>query len=129
MVHAFKQGRTRVLDSSITTNFCFPVTGPDFFNLMLFVHAKTYIPTGFPSSHLAFFEAMQLLRPPSGSGCDAPVRPQSLSGTPKGLKPGTPGVAQIRVGGFFCVWKKPCGLWNEKTRSFFRVCFFVVACS
>ena len=54
-------------------------------------HRVSFIPFG-------LFEAMQLLRPPSGSGCDAPVRPQSLSGTPKGLKPGTPGVAQIRVG-------------------------------
>ena len=30
---------------------------------------------------------MKLLTPPSGSGCDAAVRQQSLSGTPKGLKP------------------------------------------
>lgn len=105
------------------------LTGPDFFHLIVIVHAK-FIPTGFPSSQFAFFKAMQLLRPPSGSGCDAPVRPQSLSGTPKGLKPGTPGVAQNSRNGVFCrVWKNHAPFGMSKTRSFFRVCFFVVACS
>ena len=37
---------------------------------------------------------MKLLTPPSGSGCDAAVRQQSLSGTPKGLKPYRGGVCR-----------------------------------